>query len=1188
MLFRAFVGLLAVSLCSGLSAETFVVSTTVSSGTGSLRTAINSANTTEGEDVIVFDIPGTGPHTIAIATPLPTVTDALQILNDRAGDEGVTVEGPGTGSVRILTVNSTVTIAGLGFAKGDVSGTTQTTSNAATGGAIRNQGLLVIRNCHFSGNKAVRGGAIFNAGSGGGGGRLSVSHCTFAGNFATQDGGALFDQALLQVRNSTFSSNSAGRGGGIYTEIGTKALTNCTFSDNSASQGGAVFSFADVRTANSIFHRGGSGANVAGALTSLGHNLSDDAAGGDGGTAPGGELDAPGDKRNTDPQLASLAHNGGYTPTHALLPGSPALDAGDDGRAPLVDQRNYTRSGASDIGAFELGGTQAPPPAPTTRTVTNLNDSGVGSLRHALAIAGEGDTIVFAQGLSGVITLTTGELAVDTSVAINGPGANVVAIDGDRASRVALVRSFFVPRLTVTISGLTIRGGRHLETASGSGGGGILNEATRLTVQDCVVSDNETIGRDYLGVQGSVRAFGGGIASTVGMLELINTAVINNTATGGNGDTTAGNTARAEGEQGAGGGIGSMTPLTLTNCIISGNVARGGDGVPGAADGVISVGRGIGGGLYTTSPTVITGSRIEGNSAVGGRGREGGYGGPGLAGGIAVESSSVRAADMTITTSTVRDNTAVGGPGGDRATSGNGGRGGYGFGGGLFLWAGGGASTLKVLSSTFSGNAAVGGKGGQALSTGGAAGSGGDAFGGAFQTNTQVDNYSVVVENSTLTNNNATGGTAGANGAANGASEGGAIADMRSAGQIVNSTISDNSAGRGGNLALGSGTPNFVLHNTIVARGVAQQAPDISGAVAAQSSFNLVGDGTGATGIADGSNGNKVGTSSGAIDPRLGPLQDNGGPTQTRALLPDSPAINAADHAKAPPTDQRGVSRAGTADIGAFEFTDGSSPTPTPTPSATPTRFGNIATRLRVETGENVLIGGFIVTGSAPKKLMIRAIGPSLTVAGRLANPVLELYGSDGNFIVANDNWDDAPNRQEIIDSTIPPSDPLEAAILRNLAPGAYTALVRGAADGTGIGVIEVYDLGGQQESKLANISTRGRVQTGDDVMIAGFILVGSDARKVIVRAIGPSLPLATRLGDPVLELFDGEGNPIAQNDNWRETQQDEVNATGIPPTDDRESAIVRTLAPAAYTAIVRGAGETTGVALIEVYALSP
>jgi hypothetical protein len=264
--------------------------------------------------------------------------------------------------------------------------------------------------------------------------------------------------------------------------------------------------------------------------------------------------------------------------------------------------------------------------------------------------------------------------------------------------------------------------------------------------------------------------------------------------------------------------------------------------------------------------------------------------------------------------------------------------------------------------------------------------------------------------------------------------------------------------------------------------------------------------------------------------------------------------------------------------------------TPTPTPTATPSTLGNISTRLRVETGENVLIGGFIIMGTQPKRIIVRAIGPSLSsfFPGVLADPILELRNSSGGLIASNNNWR-SDQEAEIIATGIPPSNDLESAIVATLPANssAYTAIVRGVNNGTGIGVVETYDLDRTVDSKLANISTRGLVQTGDNVLIGGLIVLGQDPLRVIVRAIGPSLPLPGALGNPTLELHDGNGALIASNDNWRTDQEAEIIATGIPPSNDLESAIVRDLAPGNYTAIVRGVNNTTGVALVEAYGLN-
>ena len=229
------------------------------------------------------------------------------------------------------------------------------------------------------------------------------------------------------------------------------------------------------------------------------------------------------------------------------------------------------------------------------------------------------------------------------------------------------------------------------------------------------------------------------------------------------------------------------------------------------------------------------------------------------------------------------------------------------------------------------------------------------------------------------------------------------------------------------------------------------------------------------------------------------------------------------------------------------------------------------------------------ITGTQLKKVIVRAIGPSLPFVGALADPVLELRNSSGGLIASNDNWR-SNQEAEIIATTIPPSNDLESAIVANLPANnsAYTAIVRGANNGTGIGVVEAYDLDRTVDSKLANISTRGFVQTGDDVLIGGLIVLGQEPLRVIVRAIGPSLPVSGALGDPTLELHDGNGALLQSNDNWRTGGQEaEIIATTIPPSDDLESAIVRILDPGNYTAIVRGVNNTTGVALVEVYALN-
>jgi len=275
-------------------------------------------------------------------------------------------------------------------------------------------------------------------------------------------------------------------------------------------------------------------------------------------------------------------------------------------------------------------------------------------------------------------------------------------------------------------------------------------------------------------------------------------------------------------------------------------------------------------------------------------------------------------------------------------------------------------------------------------------------------------------------------------------------------------------------------------------------------------------------------------------------------------------------------------------DLGQIAFQDGVAGIFIATPARR--QFGNISTRLRVETGDNALIGGFIVTGTQPKKVILRAIGPSLPLAGALADPILELRNSSGGLILSNNNWR-SDQEAEIIATTIPPNNDLESAIVATLPANnsQYTAIVRGVNNGTGIGVVEAYDLNRTVDSKLANISTRGFVQTGDDVMIGGLIVVGESSTKVIMRAIGPSLSIPGKMADPTLELRDGNGALFQANDNWRTGGQEaEIIATTIPPSNNLESAIVRTLNPGNYTAIMRGVNNGTGIGVVEAYDLGP
>jgi hypothetical protein len=227
---------------------------------------------------------------------------------------------------------------------------------------------------------------------------------------------------------------------------------------------------------------------------------------------------------------------------------------------------------------------------------------------------------------------------------------------------------------------------------------------------------------------------------------------------------------------------------------------------------------------------------------------------------------------------------------------------------------------------------------------------------------------------------------------------------------------------------------------------------------------------------------------------------------------------------------------------------------------------------MNVRTGDNVGIGGFIIQGAAPKHVLLRAIGPSITgLPGVLADPVLELHGPAGFTTVINNNWQD---------------NPAQAA----LNPGAYTGVVKGNGNTTGIGLVEVYDLSQLVLSKLGNISTRALVGTGNDIVIAGFILGNnSGGTRIVVRGIGGSLSVfgvPNPLANPKLELRDNNAALVASNDNWQDdaAQAAELTAAGLAPTNANESGIAITLGPGQYTALLSGVGNTTGVGVVEVY----
>jgi hypothetical protein len=830
-------------------------------------------------------------------------------------------------------------------------------------------------------NTAGSGGGIYTDFTLSLGGLLTIAWSTVATNTATGDGGGLFAASPAAITASTFSGNTAGGNGGGLNAGGPfgdqmTTIASSTIAGNSATSGGGLFgtsigftpaihvqaSTIAANQADGTAQGGGIRGNVTLESTIVANNL--DPAGTDdiSGNVVSGNYDLVGDATGAtfpfgstgnqigtavspiDPMLGPLQDNGGPTQTMALLAGSPAIDAGGLVHPPAADQRGQPRivHGRIDIGAFELAQDW---PAVNHYTVTTLADGGPGSLRDAItqADADPLDLSLIDFGVSGTIVLSSALPALAANIDIEGPGADMLTVMrntavGTPVYSVFTVTDFADPSLfgvggpVVQVAGLTVTGGAAANgggvfvasgtltlsgdvltgnTATTQGGGAYAAAFAFLNVIDCTITQN-------------TAANGGGGISNRGTLTITGSMLSNNTVsttTFGQGSqggalynagsaavtatTFAGNL--ATGSYGAGGGAiydlqGS--PLTVDGSTFTGNAATG--SILGGAGGAIYVVQGTqpGGPLLYGAQVVITNSTFSGNSAGGGTGGSGGAVCDGQGSGIEL--------GMTIADSTFVGNSAtVGGQGGaiynvayltvtessffDNQASGD-----------QYAVAYGGAiandrtARLIVAGSTFASNSAV---------SAGPPASGYYGYGGAIY---NAAANPVTITNSTLFGNSASDG-------------GGAIYQAASGSVVVNnSTVAGNqvgSAGHGGGLDLAS-VVAAILYDTIVAgnlRGTAND--DVYGVLDAVNSLsNLIGDGTGSN-LINGSNGNLVGTHDAPIDPLLGPLQDNGGPTWTMALLDGSPALGAGDSDGVSDTDQRSLPRVvnGRIDIGAFE-----------------------------------------------------------------------------------------------------------------------------------------------------------------------------------------------------------------------------------------------------------------------------
>ncbi len=714
------------------------------------------------------------------------------------------------------------------------------------GGAILNYGTVAVTNSTLSGNSSENtGGAIANYGT------MTVTNSTLSGNSSGYSGGAILNSGTITMSNSTLSGNSADTEGGAILNYGTMMMNNSTVSNNSALNGGGIAGTAVLT--NSIIANSLSGGDCSAPITDGGHNISSDDTCG---------LDpANGSMPNTDPLLGPLQDNGGSTWTHALLPGSPAIDAGDDTQCPPTDQRGVIRpqdgngdgEAVCDIGSYELG--------PGQLIVTTLDDivdpeDELCSLREALQTAntntfmedcGTGDvltdTITF--DVAGTITVTS-----QLSVTAGGPlvidGGDIITTSGGGTTRVWWVE---------TGSELTLQ-----RIAVGDGfvvgsGAGLFNNGADVIIDQC-----EFIGNIYSGE----AVFGGGIYAGGGTINVIDSHFQDN---------------RFGPESlGSGGGIAfkNATGFILRSNFLN-NAGHGSRGIPGGG-GII---------LEDSSVTIKDSSFISNTSVHNG-------------GGIAIGYNS----SLTITNTIISGNTS-------------------GFGGGIAN-----IGSLTIINSTLSGNSAFNGGaivnyGTMTISDSTLSGNSANSGGGGIATY----DGSMNIYNSTLSGNSAEalgggiynegGNLTAINSTLSGNSadfNGGGIATYLGSMNIFNSTLSGNSAEAGGGI--------YNLGNHTAINSIVANSPS-----GGDCYFSLT-DGGHNISSDDSCGFDPANSSMPNTDPLLGPLQDNGGPTWTHALLPDSPAIDAGDDAQCPPTDQRGVYRPqdgngdgeAVCDIGSYEL----------------------------------------------------------------------------------------------------------------------------------------------------------------------------------------------------------------------------------------------------------------------------
>jgi CSLREA domain-containing protein len=917
-------------------------------GLCTLREALTSANTQAASGAASGEcVAGAAFNSVSLTvTGTITLTSALPAVNS-----DVNISGPGP---RFLTVSGNNAYRVFDIAAGAtlaISGLTVSEGRADSGAGFHNSGKLTVFACVISHNNAVSNASPLPGGTNFGGGvyndsnaTLDISNSTLSYNSTGahfgDGGGGLFNRGTATLTNTTVSSNAADTGGGIGNSGPLLMLRSVTVANNTASYvAGGIQNLSNVSVSldNTLLAgntAGSSGPDCGGPYTSQDYNL----IGNTGGCSFNGGTTH--NIVNVDAGIGPLQDNGGLTPTHALLPGSPAIDKGNTTNTGLSgDQRSAPRpvnfvtvtdaagGDGSDIGAFETGATELLMVNSLLDTNDNFCDTQNCTLREALNAANaNSDHSAIYFSVAGTINLTGALPDITTGMTIKGPGSGLLTV---RRNTGGSYRIFTLnSAATRLISGLTVTNGRTADGVAGDQpfnigghGGGILNAGT-LTLTDVVVTGNRTgdggaaSGNPFGGFGG----FGGGISSS-GTLTLTNVTVSNNT-------TGHGGTGEYGGPGGLGGGIQATGTLSMTHCFVTGNsTGTGSVGTSGNGQG------GSGGGIYAGDATNFNSAAINLTDTVVSGNRTADAGGPniggGSGGGILLEKGTGTLTNVAVTNNGTGSGTGFSGQGG--------------FGGGVFNHS---LATMTVTGSTISGN------------TTGTNGSNGGGVGGGV-----LNSGTLNMLDSTVSGNTTTG-------------TGAAGAGLWNAGTttLTNCTVAFNNAATttfGGAGVHTFESPYVVnLRNTIVARNTLSggpNGPDVAGTINSMG-FNLVGKAdSNSTGLADGVNGDKVGTIVSPVNPRLAALGDYGGTTQTHALLPGSLAINAGTSAGAPSTDQRGVGRVGAVDIGAFESRGfGAAPT-AGTPQSTPIKtFFSTALSATVASAFGEPVSGGVLTFNAP------------------------------------------------------------------------------------------------------------------------------------------------------------------------------------------------------------------------------